>query len=55
MELQAYLGIFTGISAVGIALTLAIFKSVTSFKHNEKDAAYIAGLIRKGAMTFLYQ
>jgi K(+)-stimulated pyrophosphate-energized sodium pump len=53
MELTHYAGIFTGISLLGIALTMAIFKKVTSFKNTDQRSAHIAKLIREGAMTFL--
>jgi len=53
MELSHYLGVFGGVSLVGISLTAAIFKKIVSHKNTDQRSAYIAKLIREGAMTFL--
>jgi len=53
MELSHYLGIFGGISLVGIVLTAAIFKKIACHKNTDQRSKHIAKLIREGAMTFL--
>ena len=53
MDLMSYLLIFSGISAIGAALTAAIFTKIVQFKNTDTRSAHIAQLIRNGAMTFL--
>jgi len=53
MELSQYLGVFGGVSLVGITLTAGIFGKIMCRKNTNERSAYIAKLIRNGAMTFL--
>lgn len=53
MDVTHYFLIFSGISAIGLALTAAIFAKISQFKNTDARSAHIALLIRNGAMTFL--
>ncbi|MFA6527684.1 MAG: sodium-translocating pyrophosphatase [Candidatus Babeliales bacterium] len=53
MVLLQYLGIFSSIALFGLALTALIFWKLVSYKNTDARSAYIALLIRNGAMTFL--
>jgi K(+)-stimulated pyrophosphate-energized sodium pump len=53
MEQLLYFILFTGISALGLILTSLIYLKISRYKNDDKRSAYIAGLIREGAMTFL--
>lgn len=53
MDVISYFLIFSIISAIGLALTAAIFARISQFKNTDARSAHIAQLIRDGAMTFL--
>jgi K(+)-stimulated pyrophosphate-energized sodium pump len=53
MELSQYALIFGLVSALGIAITILLFKFISKIKVDNKKALHIASLIRRGAMTFL--
>ena len=53
MDLMSYSYVFMAVAASGLALTTVIYQHIVGFKNTDKKSAHIAGLIRKGAMTFL--
>lgn len=55
MDVLQFSMIFVGIALAGLALTALIFAKVVSFKNTDTRSAYIARLIREGAMTFLFK
>ncbi len=53
MELMHYLALFLSVGALGIVIVSMLFRSILKQKTSNKKAEKIAGLISKGAMTFL--
>ena len=55
MDALHHLAIYGGVSLLGLAFTAITFKRVCSRTNDDERSSYIAGLIRKGAMSFLKQ
>ena len=53
MELGQYFILFSGVSLLGLVMTLLLYINILKSKIKHEKANYIASLIRKGAMTFL--
>lgn len=53
MDVNSYLLFFLGTSFIGILITLFAYSYATKKRHSDAKAELIAGLISRGAMTFL--
>jgi K(+)-stimulated pyrophosphate-energized sodium pump len=53
MNVASYLGLFMGISGVGMLITLFSYYYSTKKRHSDVKAEHIASLVKRGAMAFL--